>query len=324
MYGLSMLWKQQWSLFMNEKLCDNMKKVFLIIDESGAKGYADNKEQYAGEIGVMAGYIFGEEQLDTIQCSLDAIQNNYISDGKMHITNLSPEDQLSLRHEIFNFLLKSKTPCLYEAIHSEGFHKEFQSETYRIAKIKESQKSKIRTSNHAEKWLLHEELFQGIFGKALAWCIDNIGDEFKLAIITDRIDDTLKKRFIIMADEFLNLTKPTFLKTKGYDLDKKEKLTGSITTSIKNADDLLGDLSKATYSINHENSSLTLAADVIANSIYHHFETRPNEDRFKDLHNKEGLSGHKLEGLFYGFSSLGSNDFSDTIFKHPNNRLTPH
>lgn len=32
-----------------------MEKFFLVCDESGAKGYSDNKEQYEGEIGVMGG-----------------------------------------------------------------------------------------------------------------------------------------------------------------------------------------------------------------------------------------------------------------------------
>lgn len=33
-----------------------MDEIFLVLDESGAKGYSNNPESEDGELGVMAGY----------------------------------------------------------------------------------------------------------------------------------------------------------------------------------------------------------------------------------------------------------------------------
>ena len=70
-----------------------MKEVIFVLDESGAKGYSDNTERYLGELGVVAGYLLPSECLIRVVTELEAIRSNFFTDGKIHITDLSPEQQ---------------------------------------------------------------------------------------------------------------------------------------------------------------------------------------------------------------------------------------
>jgi hypothetical protein len=40
--------------------------IYLICDESGAKGYADTHEKQLGEVGVFAGFLLAESSLDFV------------------------------------------------------------------------------------------------------------------------------------------------------------------------------------------------------------------------------------------------------------------
>lgn len=98
-----------------------MNTVFLVIDESGAKGYSDKKESYPGEVGVMAGFLIPEKYILMVRNELEEIKANYFSDSKIHITDLESEDQESLRSEIYDYFIKRNIICVFEAIYSEGF-----------------------------------------------------------------------------------------------------------------------------------------------------------------------------------------------------------
>ncbi|MDA3907228.1 MAG: hypothetical protein PF484_14240 [Bacteroidales bacterium] len=160
-----------------------MPKVYFICDESGAKGYADKKEKYIGETGVMAGYIIHSDEIDEFRSELDTIIQRYITEGKLHITDLVPENQESLRNDIFTYLIKKQVPCLYEAIHSEGFHQYDERVKELMEKVEFEKKSNIKIPSSHNKDLLHKNLFQSSFGKAIAFCIDNIDEKIDLTVL---------------------------------------------------------------------------------------------------------------------------------------------
>ncbi len=62
--------------------------VYLICDESGAKGYADIPEQYPGETGVFAGFFITEPQFEAISADLQYISDQYFGAEKCHIRGL--------------------------------------------------------------------------------------------------------------------------------------------------------------------------------------------------------------------------------------------
>lgn len=103
-----------------------MEKIILVIDESGAKGYSDQQESYSGEVGVMAGFLIPDKRLKEVRKDLEDIRQRYLTNGKLHIADLDPTQQETLRKDIFKYFLNSKIHCVYEAIHVEGFFQQFQ------------------------------------------------------------------------------------------------------------------------------------------------------------------------------------------------------
>ena len=295
-----------------------MDKIFLVIDESGAKGYSDKSENYRGEIGVMAGFLVPEKYIESVREGFGTIKNNYFTEGKLHITDLSSEDQNSLRQNIFEYIISRNIICVFEAIHSEGFFQYFEFVKGMHEKAKQQRRSNIKISNNEKKELLHEQLFQGAFSKAVSMCVDNIGETFHLAVITDNIDSSIKKKFITSADELLNFGDKKIKIVTGYDPDSKEIVSGSITTDFENAKKILGEYSNIRYSIDCEDSGLTLAADVIANSLNHHFKSRGNVKIGTPLNTRNALKGYPLENMMYGlWESQDLNYCSDALFMHP-------
>jgi hypothetical protein len=76
--------------------------IILACDESGAKGYADREELFPGETGVFAGLMVPSDYVAQVAPSFDAVAAKYATrEGKLHITDLSPEHQGALRDEMF-------------------------------------------------------------------------------------------------------------------------------------------------------------------------------------------------------------------------------
>ena len=79
--------------------------IYLICDESGAKGYSDVSEAYPGETGVFAGYLVDQNQLSVIINRMTTIASKYFPNAdKYHIANLPNEKKESLRREVFRNL----------------------------------------------------------------------------------------------------------------------------------------------------------------------------------------------------------------------------
>lgn len=296
-----------------------MEKIILVIDESGAKGYSDKKESYPGEVGIMAGFLIPDKHIKEVVNNLEIIRQRYLTDGKLHITDLDSTQQENLRGNIFEYILKNQIPCIYEAIHVEGFFQQFQFTASLIKQAKDQHLSKIKIPGNERKELLHIELFQGAFGKAIAFCMDFIGNRFLVSVITDQIDEGVKKKFNATASELINSGEDSIHEFKGYDPDKKKVIRGrNMEFKIDNAKKVLGDFSGIKFSIDVEDSALTLASDVIANSINHHFKQRIKNGIGSHLNTKKAISGHPLESLFYGlWESSEINYFPDAIFMHP-------
>ncbi len=90
-------------------MTENILKTYLICDESGFKGFSDKTIRQENDIGVFAGYCISETSLYDIRNIANYIANKYKnSDGKTHITDLSIENQMNLRKEVFDVLLQCK------------------------------------------------------------------------------------------------------------------------------------------------------------------------------------------------------------------------
>ena len=296
-----------------------MKTIYLICDESEAKGYSDKQEKYPGEVGVIAGFVFPEKHLNEIRSDLEKITSSFFMEGKRHITDMSPDDQERIRNDLFPYLKKRNILCLYEAIHSEGLHRFHKTMNNLNNKAKEQRRSEIKLSNNQTKELLQEQLFQGLFGKAVELCTDYEGKTFRLKVITDTIDAYIKKCFEKSAKEFLSVGNNVKVKNvTGYDPVKKDVRKGKITSKVEDPNNLMGDFSGVQFTIEIQDSCLTFAADVIANSISHHFKNREDDTIGSALNTIDAIRGHPLESIIYGLWKDDTlNYFADALFMHP-------
>lgn len=68
--------------------------MIVICDESGAKGYSNQKEKYPGEFGLFAGYVLkNDSQLEKIESELSNIFNEVElpENQKKHLSSLNSE-----------------------------------------------------------------------------------------------------------------------------------------------------------------------------------------------------------------------------------------
>ncbi|MFH1236656.1 MAG: hypothetical protein V1685_07060, partial [Parcubacteria group bacterium] len=133
--------------------------VYLICDESGAKGYSDVSEVYPGETGVFAGYLVDQNQLPMIRDRMTTIASKYFTNAsKYHIADLPNEEKEELRREVFEVIGQRDLTCIYEAIHVEGFKAEHDRIQENENNAKKSTRSEIRISSNVKKDSLHEVL----------------------------------------------------------------------------------------------------------------------------------------------------------------------
>lgn len=293
-----------------------MKSVTLIIDESGAKGYSDNQETEVGEFGVMSGYLIPDERLEEVKNDLKQITKKYSSDEKLHITDIEQQDQQSLRDEIFAYLKSHNALWVYDAIYVEGYFKHAEAIGRIVDEIKENRRSDVKLSLNEKREMLHCQLFSGVVYKGVALAIDNLGNRFNINIITDRVDNKLLRLF---NEELKNIfdTEKKYQTVSGFDTKQKQVVKGTVSTEIVDNADIMGDFTGITYSLNCDDSPLTLVADVLVNSVNHYLKLNQADLVNYGLNSFKAIENHPLSDLVYGVSE---NDAADTIYKHPNSK----
>ncbi|MCT9811351.1 hypothetical protein N0K08_11945 [Acidovorax sp. Be4] len=259
-----------------------MKKMVLVLDESGAKGYAKTRERYEGEIGVMAGFLYTESEIRNTEIYLDNVLNRYRNDSgkKFHITDLDKKSQANLRDEIFHFMERYKFRWFYQAVYAEGFH--------------QSEFSKGRGGDENGNESLHVKLFQHMFIMGLSMA-NLIGiKKINLTVKTDRIDKGILKIFKQVGVETLGIILGRDRDIFRYVPDdepgkfKKEHAILSIKS------DGMPIFEEIQFDIECEYSSLTIMADILANSVHHYLNKAQKSNLGIFLNNKEVLKEHPV------------------------------
>jgi len=299
-----------------------MDNIYLIIDESGAKGYSDNIENTLGEFGIMVGYLIPESWIDKVKSELDSIKQKYKTDRKVHITDLLQSEQEQMRVEIFNYFKTRKIFFVYEAIYSQGYYSYHESLKELYTKNKQQIKPSMKWSSNKEKLLLHSDLFLGVFMKALSFCKDiQKMEEVKLHIKSDVIDDSIKKKFEKNVDKNLNIGIKSTKIVKGFDTKKKEVVQYKTSFEITEGLEIFEKFSNVEYEITCEDSSLTLAADVLVNSLYRALNNSEFKLKCLPLNTYEAVEDFPLNKLIYGLYPHNEKLYIvDKIYSHPNNK----
>ncbi|MDO8291015.1 MAG: hypothetical protein Q7T44_17510 [Parvibaculum sp.] len=294
-----------------------MKKIIFIADESGAKGYSSTQENQPGELGVMAGYLIPESCLDSVKQDFDCIRSKFFSAGKVHITDLTASQQNEMRKEFFEYFLERKIFWVYEATYVQGYAESALRLNELTKGAHQARRSEVSMSWREKHEMLHGTLFQGAFGKAVAFCMDMADVPFQIDVITDRTDDPILKLFHEKASELLSVGEDSTHEATGFDRASKEVVRGKISISVGDPDNLLGDFSQVSFTIVCDDSALTLAADVLANSVNYHLNQLQEESPGIALNRTRSMSEHPLQSLLYGGAEDDGIDISDALYRHP-------
>ncbi len=300
-----------------------MPEVYCFFDESGAKGHADKKERFEGESGTVAGFVVLVENMKEYCDELDALLSPYTCSGKLHITDLTPEQQSALRDSIFDWLQKHSCPCFFDAQYVSGFGEAGLVFRKFIESARDASCPRFKHgSNLPAPESLHKELFQGLAMKVFYWCKQEYGDNFHIDYLTDRVDKVVLRLFeqaINEAIESLSLQNMTRTReTTVFDTQTREKRKKSVTSHLefperwKIDQDRIGGVNLA-----DPDSPFIVVADVIANSLNHHFDELQVRSKGLTLGSSKAIDGYPLCGLFKGIQESDVPQGIDAVFQYP-------
>ena len=308
---------------------DTTTNVILACDESGAKGYADQQEHYPGETGVFAGIVVSQEIEAVARPEFQRIYDRYKPTAeKLHITDLPPDQQRDLRQDVYSAIRKLRLPCLWYAIHMEGFHDWYLKEkklleNARQEALKADPQPRIKQgSPREEPSSMHEELFVGLYSHLIAFLEEQHQKDVSIEIRTDQIDSPITKNFKRLAQRLLDDT-PELTTVTGWDTVTRKVVGRTVKINVKYPDSLKIEVTVRNLTINpvREEDGYVLAADVLANSLYRLFKDRDQSELYKSLNELTAIRDHPIAANFAVFRDWGHGDvMGDRLFRHPKSR----
>ncbi|MFT4924079.1 MAG: hypothetical protein ACI8WB_000157 [Phenylobacterium sp.] len=284
-----------------------MLEAVLIIDESGAKGYSNNQEREVNEVGVIAGYLVPAHGLAKLRKIANGLFEPIITEGKLHIAELTTEQQNQVREGVFSLLKQNNSCWLYQAISVQGFY--------------EANNLEARGSFEEKKELLHSKLFLELFAKAISLLRRNLGDNksLSISIITDRLDAGIIKRFKADSQDYIKaLTKqPIVSSFTRYNKESKTVEKCTTETIIKSEDPSVY-LDAINYDIKCEDTPITFIADILVNSTFYYLNKKLAEDPKIKLNSKQAIEDHPLSHLVFGAYDADLNElssFGDLVYR---------
>jgi hypothetical protein len=306
----------------------NPTKVIFVCDESGAKGYADQKEKYPGEVGVFAGILIPNESLSVVSPKFQELYERYKpASGKLHIADLDNHLKESLRLDVYQAIREFGLPCFWYAIHVAGLQDFYSSQGAIFQDVmKKSQETNVDSvariqygSPRSTPVSMHEELFSGLYGHLIAFLEERNQKVIDIEIRTDQIDNPIIKNFEEIAKKLLSQD-AVVDKVTGFDTVISQPVKGQIKVEVKFPPEMGIEAVVRSLSINpvREGDGLVLAADVLANSLNYLFKNRKDEERYKDLNTPEAVAAHPLSDHLDAFLDWGAGDIlGDCLYRHP-------
>ncbi|WP_199482496.1 hypothetical protein [Vibrio owensii] len=261
-----------------------MENFTLVLDESGAKGYASTTERSVGEIGVMAGFCYAEDYINIINRNFTRYISSYIGslNGKFHITDLPSDKQNEFRELVFDIARELNLQWFFSAVYAQGFH--------------ESEFSDNRGRGD-KKNSLHTTLFRNLLNKSLSLVYSLDKKQIQLNVVTDTVSSGVLKQFeatsLDVRRMFLGENHEFFVKR--WDPESKKVSKTTICSSISSEG--LPRYDELEIKIACEESVLTIIADVLANSVLYYLNENRADNLKNDLNSKTAVAGHPLSDL---------------------------
>lgn len=305
-------------------------KIVFACDESGAKGYADQAEAYPGEVGVFAGILVPEECEAAVRQDFQVILDKFKPQtGKLHIADLSPDQQDVLRRDVYAAIRKFNLPCFWYAIHVEGLRDKYLTQQRILGVAKKTAltaASEPRIKRGSPRNIppsMHEELFSGLYSHLIAFLEERDWKEVSIEVRTDQIDSPIVKNFEQFAKQLLS-DDPFLKAVKGWDTVTKQVVEGIIEVDVKLPPSMQIEVvvTKLTINAVREGDGYVLAADVLANSLNYLFKNRSPADLYKPLNYPQAIAEHPIAHNLAAFIDWGSGDLvGDRLYSHPKGRV---
>lgn len=260
------------------------------FDESGYKAKLSKGQPSNTKFCLIAGIAILSENSTIYSHILRRIfQNIKLEEGvKLHATEIFKDHKhSSIKEDFIEFIKHNDFHILHSVIHCIDFYNE-------IKDLKES--SRMTSSTSIKPSGEHED--NGYYKEAFTEVIIKV-DEFSrsnhvtnVRLISDEIDPSVEKE----CNEILKaINKNEYRHVyKGFDTDKKIPVErGSILIQVIEPNLSVNHTKELT--IDHENSELTIAADIINNLIYRHIEYKIDTGFIGNLKSRELFNDFPLK-----------------------------
>ena len=298
------------------------RKIYVIIDESGGKGYFDNPEAYKNEVGVLIGYVINENEYSLVFDKLTRIADKFKkAHQKTHLMSMTEREKKRLCAKYNRVFRLYKTNCFFEAIYVQGYH-EFNLNQQEIARRSTSTLHElgILVNNHEQRPLLYSELFNAVVLKTiLFYYCKYYTTDLHFEIIVDNIDKgTLKKlQDNLKNDINLIINRKQPVKLCSYKKELKKTTVDAeciFNTGITYPENMR--FENISYNISSTDNSLTLGADIISYNLRKYLEKKSKKGPMENLNTKKAIKGFPMKYLFVN-TLLSENNFGDKIYRHP-------
>ena len=268
----------------------------------------------------MAGILIHEKIADDTHAVFQSIYDAFRPEqaDKLHIADPPPDQQEALRHRIYSAIVHLGLPCFWYALHVEGLHSYYSDFQQLLEEHKPPPNPRFkRGSPRQNPPLLHEELFEGFFCNVMAFLEDNHVESVALQIRTDRVDTPTTRRFQKSAMRFLD-DSPFESMSTALDTETNRVVSGSVKTQVDWPDWLRLTVGVEELSVECADDGVTLAADVLANSLNHMFINRDESELYGPLNDNAAIKRHPLAGHFSLFGNPRDGDIvGDRLRAHP-------
>lgn len=277
--------------------------MVLALDESGEKQYSNKPESEQDGLGVMAGILLTDKDMSQLSNICKELFSDYHCVGKRHITELDKKQQEQLRYDVVTLFKVNRIRWFYEAIHSQGFYDNFNTEN-RLG---------YKTYGEKKKHLLHAKLFRGVLNKSIDLLAQGGRSPVYIKIITDRIDKPILNKFNQEAEDLLItwLGGEKSITVRSYDIARKKVIEKQLKSWIK----IEGfcPFENLDYEIVCENSEITFLADILANMTYYYLRKAQKHYPGSKLNSKAAILGHPLIDLV--ITCGPEEQFTDRLYK---------
>lgn len=249
------------------------------IDESGAKGFADNPKP--GEFGLLLAVVIPTAEEATLRAKLDpsfrTFKGTLPAGMKVHITDAITSCDASVkataeatRDAFVQVAGAANLSVMYEALSARRFAPARDNLSALASSAKAVRRSDVRITAHAHRDRLDEELFVGLCVK-----IDCNAQEREFAhvgLVSDTLDPAIKDAYQRTLDSARGAGDRVDT-VKGFELSSKTKVSGTIRvktevptrSGFEPAVTRLGDVA-----VQVAPDPLLLLADILANSLRYH------------------------------------------------------